>query len=66
MLHRILESVGFVVFLLGAMAVDDNPWYLPAGLMLLAVLLLVWGLWEEGVIPRMRSERRRRRWSHRR
>lgn len=65
MLHRILESTGFVLFLIGAMAVDHNPWYVPVGLMLIGASVFVWGLWEQGIIQRNLSERRRRQWSHR-
>lgn len=67
MLAKILQGTGFVLCMMGAMAVNEaNPWYVPTTILWAGALLLVWGCWEEGLIPRWLSERRRRRWSHRR
>lgn len=66
MLHKILEGTGFVMFLIGVMAVGGNPWYVPIGFMLIGAFLLLWGSWEEGLLQRWIRERRRRKWSHRR
>lgn len=66
MFYILLEGTGIVLFLIGGMAMDGNPWYVPVGFFLIGVLLILWGTWEEGRMQRWLSERRRRRWSTRR
>ena len=58
MLYKVLENTGVALVMIGAMAVEGNPWYIPVAFIAAGSLLVAWGAWEEGIWQRRRSERR--------
>lgn len=49
MLHKIIGTIGFILFILGAGGMDSYSMAVPAVMALLGIGMLYWSAWESGI-----------------
>lgn len=57
MIHKIIGSIGFVLFLLGAGGMDSSTMVVPGIMVLTGMGMLFWSAWEAGIYNEQKNRR---------
>ena len=57
MLHKIIGTIGFILFILGAGGMDSESLLAPALMTMTGMGMLYWSAWESGIFNEQKNRR---------
>ena len=57
MLHKIIGTIGFIFFILGAGGMDSYSMAVPAGMAMTGMGMCIWSAWESGIFDEQKNRR---------
>ena len=57
MLHKIIGTIGFILFILGAGGMDSHSMAVPASMAMTGMGMLYWSAWESGIFNKQKNRR---------
>lgn len=57
MLHKIIESVGYVMILLGAGGIESESMIVPGMMAMTGMAMCIWSAWESGILNEQKNRR---------
>lgn len=57
MLHKIIGTIGFILFILGAGGMDSYSMAVPAAMAMTGMGMLYWSAWESGIFNGQKNRR---------